>query len=105
MSFTIKHRESDALGGNEYFYTAYDVKVVRKGEHFEDGIYLDPNNEQTAGLFHDGPYPAPALASPPPMARVVILFGGDQTDDAKARCGGKVWIMNDGGATIGSYEL
>ena len=93
MSFTIKHRESDALGGNEFFYTAYDLKVVRRGDHFEDGIYIDPQS---------GPTP---VDQPNYMARVVILFGGDQTDDAIARKGGKVWIMNEGGSTIGTYDL
>lgn len=91
--FTIKHRESPALGGGEFLYSAETIEVVRKGDHFEDGIFLDRE-----------PPPAPE-EDRTRFSKHIILFGGDQTHGAIARQGGKVWVMNEQGATVATYDL
>lgn len=101
MIFTIKHHESDILGGGDHLYGADEIRIIRKGSHFEDGIYLDPEPTQPPVPNVPGDPPVDM----PPMAHKVILFGGDQTSEAIARQGGRVWIMNEAGNTVASYEL
>ena len=92
--FTIKHRESPALGGGEFLYSAETIEVVRKGDHFEDGIFLDREMQ-------------PRAPDEPPFftSKHIILFGGDETIDRVERKGGKVWVMNEQGSTVATYDL
>lgn len=109
--FTIKERDSAALGSNERLHEAEHVEIVWPGPSKETpgasnwdeaGIYLDPEPPQ---------WIAPEERDPsgrefrPRMAKHVILFGGDQTSAAEARKGGRVWIMSSSGATVATYEL
>ena len=110
--FTVKVQHAN---GVEELYSASTIRVVgptipsetqsdklikprrlEPGEtlafHFTDGIYLDPEN-------------TPALEGGGHCSSTVILFGSDHTDAAKARKGGRVWVMNENGATVASYFL
>lgn len=99
MTFTVKHRAAD---GTETIHSCETV-TVRGGpsypherDMYSEGIYLDPGVEypMLEGELTD-------VAT----AKHIIQFGGDETDDRKARKGGKVWVMNEAGATVATYDL
>lgn len=92
--FTVKHRCAET--GAEYLYSAERIEVIRKGDHFEDGIYLDREPVEP---------PTPENPQPTQTAKHIILLAGYQTEGAKARIGGKVWVMNESGATVAQYDL
>jgi hypothetical protein len=108
--FTVKVHESLALGGNEYLYSAERIEVVYPGlvkaagdaqgasNIYEAGIYLDPEH-----------YPKPGeeenYEGPKRFSQHVILFGHDATRSGTERKGGKVWVMNEHGATVATYDL
>lgn len=110
MKFTVKVHLPN---GDESLYTCDTVDVIggpnvlppieRKFEAprqnpardmYSEGIYLDRTEQ---------------LSTPgePPIygASHIIQFGGDETADRQARKGGKVWVMNEQGATVGTYDL
>ena len=96
---TIKVRHERASGAVvEEIYEAASIKVIRNGDIYEEGIYLDPK-------LGELPPNAPADASPPLWADQVILFGHDQTQAGIDRKGGKVYVMNGHGETVATYEL
>lgn len=94
--FTVKHRAAD---GVITLHTCETVEVVRMenvGEaYFNDGIFLDRD-----------PIPLdPSNPNSPRSAKHIIAFGGEQTEAAKRRKGGRVWIMNEAGNTVDAYDL
>lgn len=98
--FTIKLRASDALGNEEEIYEAASIRVIRTGDIYKDGIYLDPKiGDVPPTAAGDTPQDAPIFAD------TVILFGHDKTQAGVDRQGGKVWVMNGHGETVATYEL
>lgn len=111
--FTVKVRESEALGANEYLYSAERIEVVWPGPArsaangapavegatniYEAGIFLDPHHEPVSE--EEGHSPSIRMASH------VILFGHEATSSGELRKGGKVWVMNEHGATVATYDL
>jgi hypothetical protein len=108
MSFTVKVR---AANGAETLYSCETVTVIggpgcnpvySAGEQqagaqrdmYEEGIYLDREEHP------QGPGEPPLITAPH-----IIQFGGDETSDRAARKGGKVWVMNEQGATVATYDL
>lgn len=111
--FTIKVRAAD---GTETIYSAETIEVVGgpncspmvthavgdTGQRaapaatvYEEGIFLD---REAIPLDPSDP-------NSPRSAKYVIQFGGDETATRAARKGGKVWIMNEAGATVATYDL
>lgn len=108
--FTVKVR---AANGAESLYSCETVTVVggpnatlpaealtdpsKRPSMYEEGIYLDRE------VHHCAPGEKPH--DPFYTAKHIIQFGGDETDDRIARRGGKVWVMNEAGATVATYDL
>jgi len=92
--FTVKVQHANGL---EELYSAERIHVIHPSHNCSNaasnwdkaGIYLDPETFDEEGI----------------AAREIILFGGDQTDAAKARKGGRVFVMNAQGATVAMYYL
>lgn len=90
--FTVKYRDSD---GTETLYSAEKVEVEHKGDVWGDGIFLD----------RDPPSDPDSNDPVTRMSREIILFSHNETAAAEARAGGKVWVMNEAGATVAVYDL
>jgi hypothetical protein len=102
--FTVKHRAED---GTETLYSAERVEVVQEKGQYVDGIYLDwPQADPT-------PPDAPAAARPP--AKHVIAITTPYRAAPPPQVAGdpaprptwvpRVWVMNEGGATVATYDL
>lgn len=108
--FTVKVHGADGVIN---LYRAETIEVIRKGDHYEDGIYLDRQTpeltpEEIAEFERQSNLAGQGRCDPPKpisFAKHIILFGGDATQAAMARRGGRVWIMNETGATVDTYEL
>lgn len=113
-NFTVKVRDSVALGETERLYACDTIEVVWPGPAraaagsapvpgasniFEAGIYLDPEPPQ--GFAPGDPNEGQVVR----MTKHVVLFGGDHNKDAEERKGGKAWVMNEAGGTVATYEL
>jgi hypothetical protein len=111
MSFTVKHR--CAATGGEYLYSAETIEVVwpgaaksvSAGEQAGSGSDESLGNYFESGIFLDREPPPAPCEDRTRFSKHIIQFGGDQTQGAKARKGGKVWVMNEAGATVATYEL
>lgn len=96
--FTVKVRARD---GVETLYSAETVEVVRDKGQFEDGVFLDwplphyPEAERPAAK-HIFAITSPYSPCPPPAAA-----GQAQ----QATWPPKVWVMNEAGATVATYDL
>lgn len=99
---TIKVRSAPGLGGEEEIYEAESIRVIRTGDMYRDGIYLDPTVGEIEPPAAGDP---PTAQEPPILAKHVILFGHDRTDAGIKRQGGKVWVMNGHGETVATYDL
>ncbi len=100
--FTVKVRDSEALGGKERLYSAEHIETIfphrgslaAAANWDKAGVYLDPEHTPQEGT-----------AEPLVSAKHVILFGGDYSDDGLKRQGGQVFITNEHGATVATYDL
>lgn len=96
--FTIKVEHAE---GVEELFTAKRLHVVHPHEVAgggtnwdKSGIFLDP--EATYGSEGEEKFT---------LAKHCILFGGDHSASAKERKGGRVFVMNEAGATVAKYIL
>jgi hypothetical protein len=104
--FTVKHRDAN---GVETIHSAETIEVVPPNIYgvAQGSGEAGASNWDQAGIFLDRDQvpliPTDQLS--PRAAKHIILFGGDHTEAAEARKGGKVWVMNEAGATVATYEL
>lgn len=106
MTFTVKFRSSAAEGDTEILYSAETVEVIYPGNAVAGSAQT--SNWDQAGIYLDREppsLPTPGEPTAPRCAKHIILFGGDHTSEAQARRGGRVWVMNDAGATVANIEL
>jgi hypothetical protein len=98
--FTVKVRLPN---GDESLYACDTIDVIggpdslEGRDMYEEGIFLDRTPDSIPPNAAD---PVARYTS-----RHIIQFGGDETADRQTRRGGKVWVMNEAGATVATYEL
>jgi hypothetical protein len=86
----------DVIGGpgSSPVFTAGELAQGARRDMYEEGIFLDREMDSSA------PGEEPHYTS-----KHIIQFGGDETSSRQARKGGKVWVMNEQGSTVASYDL
>lgn len=107
--FTVKVRDPD---GTEAIYAAKTIDVVHPRIYTAEDQTKDPaqtagaSNIYECGIFLDRE-PAPQVpgAAMTRFSQHIIQFGHDATLAGQERKGGKVWVMNEAGATVASYDL
>ena len=105
--FTVKERLPD---GTENIYSCETIRVIggpnairyvenegsdkpTQRDMYQEGIFLDRRDAHEPGAegLHESKH--------------VIWFSGGETASRQARKGGKVWVMNEQGATVATYDL
>lgn len=105
--FTVKVRDSQAMGEGESLFSCDHIEVVWPASHKVAGSTDDLKpNWDTAGIYLDPvPMPADNDKGYTLSGKHIILFGGDHTERAEKRKGGRVWVMNEAGSTVATYDL
>lgn len=104
--FTVKVRDSVAMGEGESLFSCDHIEVIWPSSHKVAASSDQQSNWDQAGIYLD-PEPTPAANDKgyTLFAKHVILFGGDHTSTSEKRKGGKVWVMNEAGSTVATYDL
>ena len=107
--FTVKSRAAD---GTETIYSCETVTVIGGPSWLpnvavaQPGTPLPKRDMYQEGIFLDREMQPRAPDEPPFFtSKHIILFGGDETIDRVERKGGKVWVMNEQGSTVATYDL
>lgn len=104
--FTIKHRRAD---GVELLYNAETIEVVSGKGQWDDGVYLDwPEGDPVPpDALHTPPRPAPkrVIAITTPYKLDLAGSAGQAAGLAAISYQPRIWIMNETGATVASYDL
>lgn len=112
MKFTVKVRlpnGDESIHGCDTIDVIGGPNAIRPAESLPCGAAgsaVPARDMYSEGIFLDRTEQLSAPGEPPIYgASHIIQFGGDETDDRKARKGGKVWVMNGQGATVTTYDL
>lgn len=102
--FTVKVRLPN---GDESLYACDTIAVIGGPNAITNLANSDkPRDMYSEGIFLDRTEQLSAPGEPPIYgASHIIQFGGDETSDRQARKGGRVWVMNEDGATVATYDL
>lgn len=100
--FTVKVRDA---AGVESIYSAETIEVVPLVQVASSEDHPSHTNWDEAGIFLDREMDTSDPDALLYTSQHIIQFGGDHTESARQRRGGKVWVMNAHGATVATYAL